>query len=56
MGSLPDGREGRSGEQQAGPPPHARAPDGKTLDDLAVGMTASLTKTYSEWDILTFAA
>jgi 3-hydroxybutyryl-CoA dehydratase len=29
---------------------------GKTLSDLAIGMTGSLTKTYEEWDVLTFAA
>jgi 3-hydroxybutyryl-CoA dehydratase len=39
-------------------PPRAPggAPAGKTLAELAVGMTASITKTYGEWDILTFAA
>ncbi len=31
-------------------------PTGKTLGDLAIGESASLTKTYEEWDILTFAA
>ena len=29
---------------------------GKSIADLAVGMTASLSRTYDEWDILTFAA
>lgn len=29
---------------------------GKRADELAIGMTASLTKTYNEWDVLTFAA
>jgi 3-hydroxybutyryl-CoA dehydratase len=40
------------------PPPAAPGggPAGKTLAELAVGMAASTTKTYSEWDILTFAA
>ena len=31
-------------------------PTGRTLGDLAVGMSASLTKTYEECDLLTFAA
>lgn len=31
-------------------------PTGRTLGDLAIGMAASLTKTYEEWDLLTFAA
>lgn len=31
-------------------------PTGRTLGDLAVGRPASLTKTYEEWDVLTFAA
>ena len=29
---------------------------GKTIEELELGMTASLTKTYGEWDIYTFAA
>lgn len=29
---------------------------GRTIEELAVGMTAELSKTYEEWDILTFAA
>jgi 3-hydroxybutyryl-CoA dehydratase len=31
-------------------------PTGKTISDLAIGMTASLTRTYTDWDILAFAA
>jgi 3-hydroxybutyryl-CoA dehydratase len=56
MGPVPDG----PGEAQRRASAAARAPDartaGKTLAELAVGMTASVTKTYGEWDILTFAA
>jgi 3-hydroxybutyryl-CoA dehydratase len=37
-------------------PPADPRPTGKTRSQLAIGMTASLTKTYEEWDILTFAA
>lgn len=29
---------------------------GRTIEELQVGMIASLTKTYDEWDILAFAA
>lgn len=29
---------------------------GKTIEELQVGMVASLTKPYDEWDILAFAA
>ena len=56
MGPVPDGPE-RSGtnDPTASPAPEQRAA-GKTLADLALGMTASVSKTYSEWDILTFAA
>ncbi len=56
MVPIPDGPE-RGGAKD---PTAARAPGvrpaGKTLSELAVGMTASVTKTYSEWDVLTFAA
>ncbi len=31
-------------------------PIGKTLSELAIGMAASLTKSYEEWDVLAFAA
>jgi len=36
--------------------PASHGPTGKTISDLAIGMTASLTRTYTEWDILAFAA
>ncbi len=42
--------------EPAGNPAPGRRPVGKMLAELAVGMTATVTKTYSEWDILTFAA
>ena len=54
MGPTPENVE-RGEESRASPAPRHRA-TGKTIRELAVGMTASLTKTYSEWDILTFAA
>lgn len=43
-------------EESAESRPPARRAMGKGIAELAVGMTASLTKTYEEWDILTFAA
>lgn len=48
MGSVSNG-PGRGGQEDS-------APAGRTLAELALGMTASVTKTYGEWDILTFAA
>ncbi len=54
MGPVPENLE-RGEDSGAGPAPRHGAM-GKTIAELAVGMTASLTKTYSEWDILTFAA
>jgi 3-hydroxybutyryl-CoA dehydratase len=56
MGPGPDGPERveRKASAAAGAP-GART-RGKALAELAVGMTASASRTYDEWDILTFAA
>ena len=56
MAWVPDGAErAGTGEPAANPAP-GRCPVGKTLAELSVGMTASVTTSYSEWDVLTFAA
>jgi len=54
MGPVPENPEG--GEDSRASLARRHRATGKTIRELAVGMTASLTKTYSEWDILTFAA
>lgn len=54
MGPAPENLE--QGEDSGASPAPRHCATGKTIAELAVGMTASLTKTYSEWDILTFAA
>ncbi len=56
MGAGLDGPEQRGGEGSGPPPAPGGGPTGRTLHELAVGMTATVTKTYGEWDILTFAA
>lgn len=54
LGADSPDRSGRG--DAAAPPPEDRRQTGNTLGDLAIGMTASLTRTYDEWDILAFAA
>lgn len=56
MASVPDGRGPSGGEASGAREPAAQRAAGKTLDQLAIGMTASITKAYGEWDVLTFAA
>src|SRR5574337_490943 len=56
MALIPRNLERRNKEDSTASPAPRHGPTGKTMADLAVGMTASLTKMYGEWDILTFAA
>jgi 3-hydroxybutyryl-CoA dehydratase len=56
MEGGPGDPERGAGPDPASPRAAAGGPAGKTVAELALGMTASATKTYGEWDILTFAA
>lgn len=56
MVAVPDGMERGGGEDSTATRVPGCGLTGKSLAELAVGMTASVTKAYGEWDILTFAA